>query len=71
MLSPYFTVVEIYQNKLLQAIICECEDVADATFAAIVTEYGVEPDEEMITEGIFENEDGYTVQIQQMNANKT
>lgn len=67
MKSQYYTVVEIHENKLLQSIFCENRGVAEEHFSKIVSEYGVDSYEEMIADGIFENEDGYTVQIMQMN----
>lgn len=59
-----FVVLEILDDKAKQAILCESYDDAVAVFSRIVSEYGVEPYEEMINENIFRDGDyGSTVQI--------
>lgn len=58
-----FTVSEIQDNKIIGITLCEDKDTAIELFCRIVTEYGVEPWEELISEGIYEAESHYTVQI--------
>lgn len=60
-----FAVLEILNNKAVQAIFCENYDDAVVLFSQIVSEYGVEPYEEMINENIFceDGTSGSTVQI--------
>ena len=67
MKSLYFTVIELYLNRVTQAIICKNEDIAVKKFKQIVSEYGIEADEEIINSKIFEGDDSYTIQIVQMN----
>lgn len=58
-----FLVCEINNNKLLGGTSYDTLENAIAAFCGVVSDYGVEPYEEMINSKIFESDDGYTVQI--------
>lgn len=58
-----YLVCEINNNKLLGGTSYSSLDDAIGAFCGCVSDYGVEPYEEMINERIFESDDGYTVQI--------
>lgn len=58
-----YAVVELNENKCIGYHPCKVKDEAHQVFQQIVSEYGVESYEEMIQEGIFQDDDGYTVQI--------
>lgn len=62
MKNPW-VVLEIYKDVVRNAIGCEDYDDAVKVFSNIVTEYGVEPYEEMINENIFQEDDGFVVQM--------
>jgi hypothetical protein len=66
-MKNYWAVTEIFEGKVQQVILCEDSDVATDFFSKIVSEYGVEPYEEMINEHIFESDDGCVVQKMQVN----
>lgn len=56
-------VVELNENKCIGYHPCKDMDEAHEVFQKIVSEYGIESYEEMIQEKIFEDDNGYTVQI--------
>lgn len=60
-----FVVLEIFKSKAQQAFYCSSYDDAVDIFSKLVSEYGVEPYEEMINDNIFreDGEEGSTVQI--------
>lgn len=58
-----FAVVEMHNNKCIGCHPCQNKDEAEETLKSIVSEYGVEPYDELVQEGLFEAEDDYTVQI--------
>lgn len=58
-----YIVCEINNNKLLGGTSYSSLDEAISAFCDCVSDYGIEPYEEMINEKIFESEDGYTVQV--------
>jgi hypothetical protein len=58
-----FLVCEINQNKMLGGTSYSSLDDAISAFSGLVSDYGVEPYEEMIEEKTFESDDGFTVQI--------
>ena len=62
MRTPW-VVLEISDGKASQAIACENYDEAAQVFSKIVSEYGVEPYEEMIAQNIFCDDDGFVVQM--------
>jgi hypothetical protein len=66
MKNPW-AVTEIYDGKVQQVILCKDSDVAIEVFSKIVSEWGIEPYEEMINEHIFECEGGCIVQKMPVN----
>lgn len=58
-----YLVCEIHNNKMLGGASYSSLDDAISAFSGLVSDYGVEPYEEMINEKTFESEDGYAVQI--------
>lgn len=61
-----YIIAEICQNKIIGTSSFNNEDDAVDAFCKIISEYGVEPYDEMIDNRIFESDDGYTVQLQQL-----
>ena len=61
-----FTVSEIQDNKIIGITLCENKDAAIEVFSSLVTEYGVEPWEELINGGIYEVKNHYTIQINEV-----
>lgn len=58
-----WVVLEIHESKASNAIDCKDYDAAVEVFCKLVSEYGVEPCEEMINTNIFINEDNFVVQM--------
>ena len=58
-----WVVLEIHESKASNAIACEDYDAAVEVFSRLVSEYGVEPYEEMINTNIFITEDNFVVQM--------
>lgn len=58
-----WVVLEINQSKAISAISCKNYDDAVDVFCRLVSEYGVEPYEEMINNNIFHAEDDFVVQM--------
>lgn len=61
-----WVVLEIHESKAINAIVCEDYDAAVEVFSRLVSEYGVEPYEEMINSNIFITEDNFVVQMFQL-----
>jgi hypothetical protein len=69
-MNQYWTVVELYDNKVSQVILCENDKDGQEVFERIVAEYGVEITDEDYEDdgsGIFEDDDGYIVQLVKCN----
>ena len=58
-----YVVAELHNNKMLGASVWEDRESAVSMFCTLVEEYGVVAYEEMINSGLFESDDGYTVQM--------
>jgi|694.fasta_scaffold42610_9 hypothetical protein len=62
MRAPW-VVLEIWKNKAVTAISCDNRDIAVEKFCEMVSDFGVEPYEELINSNIFCGEDDCVVQM--------